>query len=52
VRPSIGDVVSVQRFIVQRKLKVCDFSSRSDDCEPFVMSANAYAKYQQISARN
>ncbi len=52
VRPSIGDVVSVQRFITQRTLRVCDFSSRSDACEPFVMSSSAYAKYQRISTKN
>lgn len=52
VRPSIGDVVSVQHFRTQRKLRVCDFSSRFDDCEPFVLSSSAYEKYQQVSTRN
>jgi RES domain len=52
VRPSIGDVVSVQRFITRRKLRVCDFSSRFDVCEPFVLSPGAYAKYQRVSTKN
>jgi hypothetical protein len=52
VRPSIGDIVSVQQFVTVRKLKICDFTKGFDPCDPFVEGDDAYAKYQKISTRN
>lgn len=52
VRPSIGDIVSVQQFATVRKLKICDLTKGYDLCDPFVEGDAAYARYQKIFARN
>jgi hypothetical protein len=52
MRPSIGDVVTVQRFVTRRTYRICDLRRRHEPCNPFVEGDLGYEEYRATADRN